>query len=560
MTTIKKNLLPLFLITFLFGVSSCKPKLYTKVYKYNNVEPKFLEEIYLKNKPNIGIAFSGGGSRSASLTTGQLRALTLLDLIKNVKYISCVSGGAWASICYTYCKESINDERLLGKYISPAQLTMKDLKKTEDSSIIKCISNSYVIGKYWGSVPLGRGDEIFSYALNQNYLKPLAIGDRNSYFTYKKEHADTIRKNNPSLKQNNFYLTKKDRPYLIVNGTVVGNARNAKKLPSMHFEMTPLYSGVTYHSVNKKKLIIGEYPIGGGYYESFTIDSRFLKRYNDSTAAVRRGWWKKRTFTLSDMMAISGDAPGTTINRIPVGKYITGNLGMPEIKLWSPYQFYDTDRKHMFSNEYIMGDGGNLENLGLIPLLKRKVDKIIVFVNSLRPVTKKESGEIDVDPALTRIFGEPVKTLYAISTNLLSNEAGEYDSLKKQLHELKEQGKPLICSGTYKVNFNPDYGIIPNEKWNTVQIMWVYNDNFEPLYVRKNLNPEVANEYYFKKFDCMSHTFPHLPTVLSSGKLRMIDYENEWANLLAHFSSWVIMDNSKIIVDFLENNPAKIKK
>jgi len=163
-------------------------------------------------------------------------------------------------------------------------------------------------------------------------------------------------------------------------------------------------------------------------------------------------------------------------------------------------------------------------------------------------------GNIDVDPALTRVFGDPVKTLYAISTNLLSNDNNEYDSLKKQLYLLKKEGKPLIYTQTYKVNFNPDYGIMPNKDWNSVQIMWVYNDNFEELYVKKDLNADVANEYYFKRFDCMSNTFPHLPTILTSGKLRMIDYENEWANLLAHFSSWVIIDNKNVFLDFLDNS------
>ncbi len=44
----------------------------------------------LTSKANVGLAFSGGGTRSASATLGQLRALTHLDLLKNVRYISCV--------------------------------------------------------------------------------------------------------------------------------------------------------------------------------------------------------------------------------------------------------------------------------------------------------------------------------------------------------------------------------------------------------------------------------------------------------------------------------------
>ncbi|MEZ9044512.1 hypothetical protein AB6D99_05120 [Vibrio cyclitrophicus] len=42
---------------------------------------------------DLGVAFSGGGTRSAACTLGQLKALDELGLLPRVKYISAVSGG-----------------------------------------------------------------------------------------------------------------------------------------------------------------------------------------------------------------------------------------------------------------------------------------------------------------------------------------------------------------------------------------------------------------------------------------------------------------------------------
>ncbi|MDN3685457.1 patatin-like phospholipase family protein [Vibrio sinaloensis] len=51
---------------------------------------------------DLGIAFAGGGTRSAACTLGQLKALHDLDLIDRVKYISAVSGGGWAAVPYSF--------------------------------------------------------------------------------------------------------------------------------------------------------------------------------------------------------------------------------------------------------------------------------------------------------------------------------------------------------------------------------------------------------------------------------------------------------------------------
>src|SRR6266576_3133183 len=47
---------------------------------------------------DLGIAFSGGGTRSASATIGQLRGLRQNGWLGRVRYVTAVSGGSWAAV------------------------------------------------------------------------------------------------------------------------------------------------------------------------------------------------------------------------------------------------------------------------------------------------------------------------------------------------------------------------------------------------------------------------------------------------------------------------------
>src|SRR5690242_4301356 len=51
---------------------------------------------------DLGIAFSGGGTRSAAATLGELRGLYENGWLKNVRYMTAVSGGSWTSVPFVY--------------------------------------------------------------------------------------------------------------------------------------------------------------------------------------------------------------------------------------------------------------------------------------------------------------------------------------------------------------------------------------------------------------------------------------------------------------------------
>ena len=155
-----------------------------KTWKYSN-DFEFPEKKYIDtNKKNIGIAFSGGGNRSASLTIGYLRALHDLDLIKNVKYISSVSGGSWATIPYTYHDKSIRDETFLGELINPEDLKLEDIKQENKRSFATTISRTKLFDDLLRN--LFKRDKLFASIMSAIYLKPYLIDSSSKFFSFNK--------------------------------------------------------------------------------------------------------------------------------------------------------------------------------------------------------------------------------------------------------------------------------------------------------------------------------------------------------------------------------------
>ena len=64
----------------------------------------------------IGLAFSGGGIRSATFNLGVLQGLEKSGLLRHVDYLSSVSGGGYSASCYTWLRAQ------LGKAASAASV------------------------------------------------------------------------------------------------------------------------------------------------------------------------------------------------------------------------------------------------------------------------------------------------------------------------------------------------------------------------------------------------------------------------------------------------------
>ena len=175
-------------------------------------------------RANTGIAFTGGGSRSYIAATGYLAALTELGLMDNVRYISGISGGNWATLSYMYAQNNVDDSVLLGPIVDPQDITEENLK-VMDKDCMRGVTDAEYVVKMIEYMVLGAdAGEAWMKAYQHVYLKPLGIPD-NQPFSWSQGTVDAIRAVNPSLEGTEFTLpASSKRPFSIVGTSNLGPA------------------------------------------------------------------------------------------------------------------------------------------------------------------------------------------------------------------------------------------------------------------------------------------------------------------------------------------------
>jgi len=463
-------------------------------------------------KAKFGVCFSGGGTRSAICTHGQLKALDDIGVLDKVGYLSCVSGGAWAAVPYTYLDQHWSDSNFFGSIVEPEKLTLEKLSEISDKNYLHSVTHASVMDdalEHWAKLA---GDETFSRVIGDTFLEHFGLNSRDKFFAYTENHIKDILSRNEKMEESDFYTVRPGRPFLIASGALL---RFGAK--DYLFEMTPWYSGIQklYESSRGRKKYIG-----GGFIESFAIDSDSPDSVTDNMATVRVGSMRHR-FTLSDMLGTTGAAPSEVLNNIGL-KFI----GFPEFKHWPINNIGDVKAK-----EYEFGDGGNIENLGILPLLKRGVEKIIVFVNTKKPLSSKNPNEIN---AAVRALFEPGNVNHVFSKEGLAE-------IQNALHEKLESGEATICTNIHSVINNDHHGITGG---NEVEILWVYNHNYKNWEDR--LPAEVSNKIG-RKMGKLAN-FPHFATFMENAA-KLIDMHPIQANLLSNMSCSVVRDNAE---DFIK--------
>lgn len=203
-------------------------------------------------------------------------------------------------------------------------------------------------------------------------------------------------------------------------------------------------------------------------------------------------------------------------------------MGFPEFKYWSPVN------REQGTIEYEFGDGGNLENLCLMPLLARKVEHLILFINTREPLLGGVLGEIN--RAIPPVFGlDPESPGNAVFP------AEQYEPLVQGLLAAKRAGNSVIYKDRYSVLDNPLFGI--KGGWE-VEVLWVYNERV-PAW-ESQLPADTGRLIGQDLFE----NFPHYKTY-GQNPPAIIGLEPEQVNMLAHLSSWNILDNAELFLSMI---------
>lgn len=103
-----------------------------------------LSDENVNGRPNTGIAFTGGGSRSYLASAGYMAALEELGLVPNIRYITGISGGAWFTMSYTYSREAVSDDIFLGPIVNPENFTPEVLQDMDPQCMRRVTSGDFV--------------------------------------------------------------------------------------------------------------------------------------------------------------------------------------------------------------------------------------------------------------------------------------------------------------------------------------------------------------------------------------------------------------------------------
>jgi patatin-like phospholipase len=503
-----------------------------------------------EQKATVGVVFSGGGSRSATLSLGQLRSLHALGFLDQINYISAVSGGSWVAVPFTYYQND-DIEVFLGDYIQPNELSDKDLKRSVDGSFAKAISKSTVFWKAIGGWITGKKDETFAHVLGNIFLRPFELNEKKFFTSEVAVLNDLLSDNSRLTSEKDFYFIKNDRPFLIVGATLQKThwdiAVKRNPLDIFPFEITPLYVGIP---TEPEGLGVDKSRLGGGYVEPLIYDSippQYIQV--DGLRHTMTLDKKRNRFTLSDVIAASGAAPQAILTGGLRYTGIASNIGFPEFLHWPITDKDYNPRK----NDYVHGDGGNIDNIGLLPLLSRQVDNIIVFINTQEDLdTGYDSTGIIPDDAMY----SDLKDYFLLNPNRPKNivfHEKELGDLYLKLSNLKEKGEPLVSCGNYEVTRNKYHNIYPYNP----NICWVYNDKprkwVNLIDKSKNLSKKEKRKIVNGKKPYKE--IPHNRTFFQQWHDgQVIDRSIRHVNSASNISSWVVCETADILAKFIFKN------
>jgi predicted acylesterase/phospholipase RssA len=280
-----------------------------------------------KKQDTLGLALSGGGYRSAIFCYGVLKGLYDIGVLQKVDYLSAVSGGSWIATPFAMAENldwffKIDDDSANFMEEGFESLLWNPVRLAEEAALTRG-SNNYV-------------SDLFGRLLAKTFLRE--YGD---YSRFK------------PLSEPDF-VKDKDRPFLIVNGTVHFRRPKSFDVTQECFEMTRMYCG-----------------------------SRSIG-YLDSESLLA----DKKPIRVRDAIAVSGAAVavnvpglGAEVIGLGLGREIV-NYALKEKA--APPQIPESDRLDL-------DDGGHYNNLGVESLVNRGCGYIIVVDAEHDPENKTKT-------------------------------------------------------------------------------------------------------------------------------------------------------------------------
>ena len=335
----------------------------------------------------IGLGLSGGGIRSAAFQLGILSGLHKeiggVNALDRIDYISSVSGGSWASGAYWAWQQS-----------EDSLFTCLDViaKQGFDNVATPCDA----------TVSLLRTEQepkVFVFAGTGQRKEQWEEDANNAYLS----HSCNI---SFSDKTSACLTATKRKPYPIFNTTHDAVKTNTASLDNTSFQITPDYVG-TLLDTDKNK-------------------SGFFVRYD----AKDFKWWNQKWI-------FNSDKPGDTLSlTLAISSAVVG--GLPILLDYHFGLLYKNLPIQGIREKYVMTDGGFTEDLGLVPLIERGSNLIIL--SDMGWTEEEDSPLADLDLAkkqVNKLLGCDVSTIGGAKTDMIRPLTYDCPSVPENKSNLK---------------------------------------------------------------------------------------------------------------------------
>jgi hypothetical protein len=555
--------------------------------------PSFPEQAFLADRADLGLAFSGGGTRSASATLGALRGMNRNGWLPRVRYISAVSGGSWASVPFVYSVLPLND--LLGTMAADdGDLNAEQFLKTPNGALAAAIvkSSFFATGALEASAVTARirEDDIesrikkgkialeaffqvtdrlrrdpdrvnktYTRLIGKAFIDPVIVpGTSTSDELFSWSEQSLAAMDHGSREQLGLLsLSGGQRPYLIASGTAVQKGTLIQGTPAAScddtatfpvlapVEYTPLYIGVRQVfdvCVKGEDGRTKTVHIGGGYVEPWAYDTEAIGAPRVEGPASTNSWTgtldvrvdPKRRLSLADVAASSGAAPELlTIIGGPVPDDYKGYV-QQAAQAFPAFRHLSVATNTLTDEEIPHADGGVQDNLGVLPLLARQVKNVFVFINT---ATKYWRYNDDLR-ALFVSIGPPDSDGDKRYNGVLQASDPNVDALELVLSafdKAQKDGSPFVyCGKNWTVRQSEHYNV---RGYTGLNICFFYNAQparwADSLSIR--VKAEVPRTKNFPWFKTFGQDVPHV-----------IKLKPSEVNLLANMWAWIMTEKSVV--------------
>jgi hypothetical protein len=433
---------------------------------------------------DLGIAFSGGGTRSATATVGQLRGLRENGWLQHVRYITAVSGGSWAAVPFTYSDTDL--DVLLGKVPPDRAALTRSLVETlgVQGSLARSIAQSKLfasgareaaritartqvekrqipaaisslLSRYIG----GRTSETYANLLATFFIRPFVPDALANRYTWNEQSLNDIKTLDGAASVSEFVRVAPDRPFLIVGGTAIYQHPAFDYPRLMPVEYTPLYTGIRQQYSDR---------LGGIYVTPYAYDASGVAEVLPDRVRVTMSP-AARPFTLSNVIASSGAAPLLGLYRgAPLDALKRATAFFPSFNHFAVRTGAAGPEKRPIVASLLHGDGGFSDNLGIMPLLARQVHNIIVFVNG--------AEAFEDNPSIESMFWRLEK-----QEDFGGDRSMNGVFTPEKYWRVKDGLRDAIAKGGPAVYCEKNWDVLPNELYNIagyggLNICWVHNE------------------------------------------------------------------------------------